>query len=272
MIFYDRLQFAFTITFHYLFPQLTMGLSLIIVYFKWKFLRTQIEKYNNAAKFFMQIFAVNFTMGVVTGIPMEFQFGTNWAKFSELTGGIIGQTLAMEGLFSFFLESSFLVLFIFGEKLMGQKLHFITALLVFIQARKTKKVKGIQIDRNFDKILRIASKGDIVGIKNLIKEYPQLINRPSEGHNRTILWEAVNKNRIPLVDFLIQKGADVNIPGRYRSQTFVLLKPYCIAVRNKNESLQNLILSNGHQMDLFSLSYLGKVDEIQRIIRDNKNS
>lgn len=132
MIFYDRLQFAFTITFHYIFPQLTMGLSLIIVYFKWKYLRTQVEKYNDAAKFFMKIFAVNFTMGVITGIPMEFQFGTNWAEFSRLTGGIIGQTLAMEGLFSFFLESSFLVLFIFGEKLMGQKLHFVTALLVFI--------------------------------------------------------------------------------------------------------------------------------------------
>ncbi len=132
MIFYDRLQFAFTITFHYIFPQLTMGLSLIIVYFKWKFLRSQAEKYNDAAKFFMKIFAVNFTMGVITGIPMEFQFGTNWAKFSELTGGIIGQTLAMEGLFSFFLESSFLALFIFGEKLMSQRLHFLTALLVFI--------------------------------------------------------------------------------------------------------------------------------------------
>ena len=132
MIFYDRLQFAFTITFHYIFPQLTMGLSLIIVYFKWKFLRTQIQKYNDAALFFMKIFAINFTMGVVTGIPMEFQFGTNWAKFSELTGGIIGQTLAMEGLFSFFLESSFLALFIFGEKLMGQKLHFLTGVLVFL--------------------------------------------------------------------------------------------------------------------------------------------
>ena len=132
MIFYDRLQFAFTITFHYIFPQLTMGLSLMIVYFKWKYLRTKIEKYNTSAKFFMKIFAINFTMGVVTGIPMEFQFGTNWAKFSELTGGIIGQTLAMEGMFSFFLESSFLALFIFGEKLMGQKLHFLTGFLVFL--------------------------------------------------------------------------------------------------------------------------------------------
>jgi len=132
MIFYDRLQFAFTITFHYIFPQLTMGLSLLIVYFKGQYLRKKIEKYNDAAKFLMKIFAINFTMGVVTGIPMEFQFGTNWAKFSELTGSIIGQTLAMEGMFSFFLESSFLALFIFGEKLMGQKLHFLTGFLVFL--------------------------------------------------------------------------------------------------------------------------------------------
>ena len=132
MLFYDRMQFAFTITFHYLFPQLTMGLSLIIVYFKWKFLRTNIKKYNDAAKFWMRIFALNFAMGVVTGIPMEFQFGTNWAKFSELTGGIIGQTLAMEGMFSFFLESSFLGLFLFGEKLLGHKLHFVTGFLVFL--------------------------------------------------------------------------------------------------------------------------------------------
>lgn len=132
MILYNRLQFAFTITFHYLFPQLTMGLSLMIVYFKWKFLRTKIDDYNHAAKFWMKIFALNFTMGVVTGIPMEFQFGTNWAKFSELTGGIIGQTLAMEGMFSFFLESSFLGMFLFGEKLLGHKLHFLSGLMVFI--------------------------------------------------------------------------------------------------------------------------------------------
>jgi cytochrome d ubiquinol oxidase subunit I len=132
MILYNRLQFAFTITFHYLFPQLTMGLSLMIVYFKWKFLRTQRKDYNEAAKFWMKIFALNFAMGVVTGIPMEFQFGTNWAKFSELTGGIIGQTLAMEGMFSFFLESSFLGMFLFGEKLLGQKLHFLSGFLVFL--------------------------------------------------------------------------------------------------------------------------------------------
>jgi cytochrome d ubiquinol oxidase subunit I len=132
MLLYDRIQFAFTITYHYLFPQLTMGLSLLIVFFKWRYLRTKDVKFNNASKFWMKIFAINFAMGVVTGIPMEFQFGTNWSKFSELTGGIIGQTLAMEGMFSFFLESSFLGLFLFGEKLLGQKLHFLTAFLVFL--------------------------------------------------------------------------------------------------------------------------------------------
>ncbi|MCT4623820.1 MAG: cytochrome ubiquinol oxidase subunit I [Schleiferiaceae bacterium] len=132
MIFYDRIQFAFTITFHYLFPQLTMGLSLLIVLFKGAFLRTGKEIYNNAARFWMKIFALNFAMGVVTGIPMEFQFGTNWAKFSELTGSIVGQTLAMEGMFSFFLESSFLGLFLFGEKLIGQRLHFLSGFLVFL--------------------------------------------------------------------------------------------------------------------------------------------
>jgi cytochrome bd ubiquinol oxidase subunit I len=129
---YDRIQFGFTISFHYLFPQLTMGLSLLLVWFKWRHLRTGEAIYNDAAKFWMKIFALNFMMGVVTGIPMEFQFGTNWAKFSERTGGIIGQTLAMEGMFSFFLESSFLGLFLFGEKLLGQRLHFLTGFLVFL--------------------------------------------------------------------------------------------------------------------------------------------
>ncbi|WP_366183869.1 cytochrome ubiquinol oxidase subunit I [Flavobacterium ovatum] len=130
MLFYDRMQFAFTITFHYLFPQLTMGLSLIVVYFKYKFLKTNDPHYNKATHFWMRVFALNFAMGVVTGIPMEFQFGTNWAKFSELTGGIIGQTLAMEGMFSFFLESSFLGMFLFAEKIIGHRWHFVTGLLI----------------------------------------------------------------------------------------------------------------------------------------------
>ena len=111
-----RLHFAFTVTYHYLFPQLTMGLALLIVVLKTMALRSGDEHYNRAARFWAKIFAINFTMGVVTGIPMEFQFGTNWSSFSKAAGGVIGQTLAMEGFFSFFLESSFLGLFLFGEK------------------------------------------------------------------------------------------------------------------------------------------------------------
>src|ERR1700749_2473833 len=127
-----RLQFAFTITFHYIFPQLTMGLALLLVYLKTKFLRTGDEHYRKCARFWARIFAINFAVGVVTGIPMEFQFGTNWAAFSKMAGGVIGQTLAMEGVFSFFLESSFLGLFLYGEKRLGPKLHLVSAVLVFL--------------------------------------------------------------------------------------------------------------------------------------------
>src|ERR1700744_498239 len=107
-----RLHFAFTITYHYLFPQLTMGLALLIVILKTMALRTGDERYNHAARFWAKIFGINFAFGVVTGIPMEFQFGTNWARVSQLTGGGIGQPVAMEGTFSFILESAFLGLFL----------------------------------------------------------------------------------------------------------------------------------------------------------------
>jgi cytochrome d ubiquinol oxidase subunit I len=127
-----RLHFAFTITFHYLFPQLTMGLALLIVVLKTIALRTGNQHYARAARFWAKIFAINFTFGVVTGIPMEFQFGTNWARFSRSAGGVIGQTLAMEGVFSFFLESSFLGLFIFGEKRLSPLAHWCSAFLVFL--------------------------------------------------------------------------------------------------------------------------------------------
>ncbi|HVC18647.1 MAG TPA: cytochrome ubiquinol oxidase subunit I [Vicinamibacterales bacterium] len=128
----DRLQFAFTVTYHYLFPQLTMGLALLIVILKTLALRTGDERYNDAARFWGRIFGINFAFGVVTGIPMEFQFGTNWAVFSRYAGGVIGQTLAMEGMFAFFLESSFLGLFLYGEKRLGRRGHWVAALLVFV--------------------------------------------------------------------------------------------------------------------------------------------
>jgi cytochrome d ubiquinol oxidase subunit I len=128
----SRLQFAFTITYHYLFPQLTMGLALLIFVLKTKALRTGVARYDRAARFWTRIFAINFVMGVVTGIPMEFQFGTNWAVFSRTAGGVIGQTLAMEGVLSFFLESTFLGFLLYGENRLGPKGHWVAALLVFL--------------------------------------------------------------------------------------------------------------------------------------------
>jgi cytochrome bd ubiquinol oxidase subunit I len=128
----SRLQFAFTVSFHYLFPQLTMGLALLLVIFKVLYLWRRDDRYNISARFWAKIFAITFILGVVTGIPMEFQFGTNWAVFSTYAGDIIAQTLAMEGAFAFFLESAFLGIFLFGEHVFGQKMHLFSAIMVLI--------------------------------------------------------------------------------------------------------------------------------------------
>jgi cytochrome d ubiquinol oxidase subunit I len=128
---WHRLQFAFTIVYHYLFPQLTMGLAPMIVWYKWQALRTGESRYQDAARFWIRIFGINFAVGVATGIPMEFQFGTNWAAFSSFSGAVIGQTLGMEGMFAFFLESSFLALLVWGEKRLSAKAHFGAALALW---------------------------------------------------------------------------------------------------------------------------------------------
>jgi cytochrome d ubiquinol oxidase subunit I len=131
-LFLHRFHFAFTVTYHYLFPQLTMGLAPLIVVLKTLGLRTKDPIYDQAARFWIRIFAVLFVAGVVTGIPMEFQFGTNWGRFSQLTGGVIAQPLAMEGVFSFFLESAFLGLLLFGEKRLSAVGRWAAAVMVFL--------------------------------------------------------------------------------------------------------------------------------------------
>jgi cytochrome d ubiquinol oxidase subunit I len=126
-VYWHRLQFGFTAAYHYLFPQLTLGLALFIVLFKVLARRTGDERYQDVARFWIRIFGVSFAVGVVTGIPMEFQFGTNWARFTHRAGGVIGQTLAMEGMFAFFLESSFLGVLIWGERRFGRRIHDLAA-------------------------------------------------------------------------------------------------------------------------------------------------
>ena len=129
---WHRLQFAFTIVYHYLFPQLTMGLALHLVLWRWRAYRHGDAASADAARFWARIFGVNFAFGVVTGVPMEFQFGTNWARFSDYAGGVVGQTLALEGKFAFFLESALIAGLVWGEKRLGPKRHFWVTVGVFV--------------------------------------------------------------------------------------------------------------------------------------------
>src|SRR4051794_12300404 len=141
----DRLQFTLTVTFHYIFPILTMGLALFVAWLKtvsylgredhrlrlWRKTQEERDDYESASRFWAKIFAVNFAVGVVTGIPLEFQFGTNWAQFSNYAGGVIGTTLAMEGVFAFFAESVFLGIFLAGRDRFSARVHWISSLMMF---------------------------------------------------------------------------------------------------------------------------------------------
>ena len=130
----SRLQFALTIMFHYLFPPLTIGLGGLMVSLEYMFLRTKDREYEMAAKFWTRIFAVNFAMGVATGIVMEFQFGTNWATYSRFVGDVFGSALAAEGIFAFFLDSGFLAVVVFGWDRVKPRTHFFATCMVAMGA------------------------------------------------------------------------------------------------------------------------------------------
>jgi len=175
-----RLHFAFTITYHYLFPQLTMGLALLIVVLKTLALRTGDADYDHAVRFWSRIFGVTFVMGVVTGIPMEFQFGTNWARFAKATGGVIGQALAMEGVFAFFLESSVLYFVLFGEKRLGAKGHWLATVLLWL---------GTWLS------------GYFVVCSNAFMQYPQGYLKDEEGVMRLVSLSSLLLNRWAFTQF-----------------------------------------------------------------------
>jgi cytochrome d ubiquinol oxidase subunit I len=126
----SRLQFAGTIMFHYLFPPLTIGMAVVLIYLDGMWLRTQTPVYKQAAQFWTGIFALNFALGVATGIVMEFEFGTNWATYSRFVGDVFGSALAAEGIFAFFLESGFLAVLVFGWNRVGPRMHFFSTCMV----------------------------------------------------------------------------------------------------------------------------------------------
>jgi cytochrome d ubiquinol oxidase subunit I len=127
-----RIQFAFTIGFHYIYPPLSIGLGLMIVILEGLFLKTQKPVYEMAVRFWIRIFALIFGIGVATGIIMEFEFGTNWATYSKYVGDIFGSALAAEGIFAFALESGFLGILIFGWNRVGRGVHFLSTIMVFL--------------------------------------------------------------------------------------------------------------------------------------------
>jgi cytochrome d ubiquinol oxidase subunit I len=126
----SRLQFALTVMFHYLFPPLSIGLGVLMVFMEGMYLKTGDAHYHAMTKFWSRIFAVNFAMGVATGIVMEFQFGTNWAAYASYVGDVFGSALAAEGIFAFFLESGFLAVLVFGWDRVSKRMHFFATLMV----------------------------------------------------------------------------------------------------------------------------------------------
>lgn len=127
-----RIQFAFTVAFHYIYPPLSIGLGLLMVIFEGLYLKTGKKEYEVLTRFWLKIFAITFGIGVATGIIMEFEFGTNWAVYSRYVGDIFGSALAAEGLFAFGLESTFLGILIFGWNRVSPRVHFISTIGVFL--------------------------------------------------------------------------------------------------------------------------------------------
>ncbi len=129
-----RIQFAFTIAFHYIFPPLSIGIGLVLVIMEGMYLKTKEKLYEQITRFWIKIFALIFGIGVATGIIMEFEFGTNWATYSKYVGDIFGSALAAEGIFAFALESGFLGVLLFGWNKVSPRVHFFSTIMVFIGA------------------------------------------------------------------------------------------------------------------------------------------
>ncbi len=126
----SRIQFAFTVMFHYIYPPMSIGLAVLLIFMEGMFLKTGNPMFERMTKFWVKIFALTFAMGVATGIVMEFEFGTNWATYSRYVGDVFGSALAAEGIFAFFLESGFLAILLFGWDKVGPKMHFFSTIMV----------------------------------------------------------------------------------------------------------------------------------------------
>ena len=128
----SRVQFALTASFHFLYPPLSMGLGLMLVVLGVIYVRTRNPMWRQLSFFWVKVYGLIFALGVATGIVQEFEFGMNWADYSRFVGNVFGSLLAAEGVFAFFLESSFLYVLLFGEKKFGPRVHWVSSLLLWI--------------------------------------------------------------------------------------------------------------------------------------------
>jgi cytochrome d ubiquinol oxidase subunit I len=194
----SRLQFALTIMFHYLFPPLTIGLGVVMVYLEGMFLHTGDALYETAARFWTRIFALNFAIGVATGIVMEFEFGTNWAAYSRFVGDVFGSALAAEGVFAFFLESGFLALLVFGWDRVGPRMHFFATLMVSLGSIFSSiwivVANSWQQTPAGSHIVQIARDGELwfpggePMLRAEITDFWQLVFNPSTMHRLVHVW------------------------------------------------------------------------------------
>jgi cytochrome d ubiquinol oxidase subunit I len=175
-IFLARLQFALTIGFHFLFPPISIGLGWMLVIVETLGWRTKNDIYVRMGRFFAKLLALTFAMGVATGIVMEFQFGTNWARYSTFVGDIFGAPLAAEGVFAFFLESGFLGLYLFGRERVSKGVHWFSALMVAVGA--TISAFWILVANSWQ---QTPAGFDIVGGRAVLTSFVDAVFNPSMG-------------------------------------------------------------------------------------------
>lgn len=187
----SRLQFAFTVMFHYIFPPLTIGLSLVIVYLLGMHLKTKQAIYDSAARFWTKIFGINFAVGVATGIVMEFEFGTNWAVYSRYVGDVFGSALAAEGIFAFFLESGFLAVLLFGWNRVSPKFHFFSACMVSLGSIFSSvwiTVANSWQQTPAGSVLREHTVGGRTFLRAEITDFWAMVFNPSSVHRLVHVW------------------------------------------------------------------------------------
>lgn len=176
-----RIQFAFTIMFHYIFPPLSIGLGWMMVVMESRFHLTRDPIYEAMARFWTKIFAVNFALGVASGIVMEFQFGTNWATYSRFVGDVFGSALAAEGIFAFFLESGFLAVLVFGWDRVSKRIHLLSTFMVAIGA--TFSAVWIVVANSWQQTpagYHVVPHGD--GVRAEITDFWAMVFNPSSMH------------------------------------------------------------------------------------------